>query len=212
MRERPKRPGKGSPWATDDRTDVLFCQGSEAMPRPRHLSTSTPTNNREVSETAWRPALQPAPTSARHVPLRNPPQTKAGQWQRQGRPPRGLCYTRRRSRAASRLSPGSTLGGDVAQLAERRVRIAEARGSSPLISTTHPSRSRVMTIVPCHSRSAAGHGIKGRRSPICRASWTGPRIRGTAGTPRPSGHDSACCPASGRSSPAWRPAWDRAGR
>ena len=39
--------------------------------------------------------------------------------------------------------PGSTLGGDVAQLAERRVRIAEARGSSPLISTNYPAAAFV---------------------------------------------------------------------
>ena len=32
--------------------------------------------------------------------------------------------------------------GDVAQLGERRVRIAEARGSSPLISTSTTGRSR----------------------------------------------------------------------
>ena len=34
--------------------------------------------------------------------------------------------------------PARPPGGDVAQLAERRVRIAEARGSSPLISTNYP--------------------------------------------------------------------------
>ena len=42
------------------------------------------------------------------------------------------CYTS----PPSTRSAGCDSRGDVAQLGERRVRIAEARGSSPLISTT----------------------------------------------------------------------------
>ena len=48
------------------------------------------------------------------------------------------CYTSRPVGPVRRRPPG----GDVAQLGERRVRIAEARGSSPLISTiSGPARA-----------------------------------------------------------------------
>ena len=50
--------------------------------------------------------------------------------------------------------------GDVAQLEERRVRIAEARGSSPLISTNRPLRRRFLSRPGRLTRYAAGESAR----------------------------------------------------